>query len=90
MSLQTASSHFFNPSPILKPCTTKEKSLAILFNVEQVMATLETTTNPKFSQKVYPAFVEKKYKYISTLLTHAPNMKTTAKSFAMFQALYIC
>ena len=37
ISLQTASSHFFNLSPILKPCTIKEKYLTILFNVEQVM-----------------------------------------------------
>jgi len=64
MALQTTFPHLFNLPPILKPCTTKEKYLAILFNAEQVMATLETTTNPQFLQKAYPALVEKKYKHI--------------------------
>ena len=47
MPLQTTSPHLFNPTPILKPCqdTTKEKFLATLFNAEQVIATLETTTD---------------------------------------------
>jgi len=45
MALQTTSPHLFNLPPILKPCVTKEKSFAALSNVEQVMATLETTTN---------------------------------------------
>jgi len=87
MFMQTASFHLFNLSPILKPYTTKEKSLAILFNAEQVMATLKTTTNLQFSQKVYPALVEKKYKHVSTLSIHTPNMRITAKSSAMSQAL---
>jgi len=90
MALQTIFPHLFNIPPILKPCTTKEKSLATLSNAEQIMATLETTTNPQFLQKAYPAFVEKKYKHISTLSTHAPNMRTTAKSSTMSQAPYIC
>jgi len=89
MPLQTASLYLFNLSPILKPCTTKEKSLATLFNAEQVIATLKTTTNLQFPQKVYPALVGKKYKYVSTSSTHAPNMRITAKSSAMSQALYI-
>jgi len=90
MALQTAFPHLFNPPPILKPCATKEKSLATLFNVEQVTATLETTTNPQFLQKAYPALVEKKYKHVSTSLTHAPNMRTIAKSSTMSQAPYTC
>jgi len=53
------------------------------------MATLETTTNLQFLQKVYPALVEKKYKHISTSSTCAPNMRTTAKSSAMSQTPYI-
>ena len=81
MALQTAFPHLFNPSPILKPYATKEKSLTTLYNAEQVMATLETTTNPQFLQKAYSALVEKKYKYRNTL--HAPNMRTTTKSSAM-------
>jgi len=89
MALQTAFPHLFNPSSILKPCATKEKSLAALFNAEQFMATLETTINLQFLQKAYPALVEKKYKHISISLTHVPNMRTTAKSFAMSQAPYI-
>ena len=88
--MQTIFPHFSNPPPILKPCTTKEKSLATLSNAEEVMATLETTTNPQFLQKAYPAFVEKKYKHISTSSTQAPNMRTTAKSSTMSQAPYIC
>ena len=90
MALQTTFPHLFNLPPILKPCATKEKYLAILFNAEQVMATLETTTNPQFLQKAYPALVEKKYKHISTSSTHAPNMRTTTKFSAMSQAPYIC
>ena len=31
---------------ILKPYVIKEKSLVVLFNIEQIMATLKTTTNP--------------------------------------------
>jgi len=88
MLLQTTSPHFFNPSPILKPYTTREKSLAILFNSEQVIATLKTTTNPQFSQKVYSAFVKRNYKHISISSTHVPNMRTTAKFFTISQALY--
>jgi len=88
MPLQTTSPHLFNPTPILKPCTTKEKFLATLFNAEQVTATLETTTDLQFLQKVYPALVEKKYKHMSTSSTHAPNMRTTTKSSAMSQAPY--
>jgi len=34
MALQTAFPHLFNLPPILKPCTTKEKSLATLCNAE--------------------------------------------------------
>ena len=48
MTLQTTFPYLFNPSSILKSCTTKEKSLATLCNAEQVMATLETTTDPQF------------------------------------------
>ena len=48
MALQTAFSYSFNLPPILKPYITKEKSLATLSNVEQIMATLKTTTNPQF------------------------------------------
>ena len=48
MALQTTFPHSFNLPPILKPYVTKEKSLATLSNVEQVMATLETTTNLQF------------------------------------------
>jgi len=44
MLLQTASPYLFNLLSILKPYATKEKSLAILFNLEQVMTTLKTTT----------------------------------------------
>jgi len=90
MALQTAFPHLFNLPPILKPCITKEKSLAILSNAEQVMATLETTTNPQFLQKAYSALVEKKYKHVSTSSTCVPNMRITAKSSAMSQTLYIC
>jgi len=90
MALQTAFPHPFNLSPILKPCVTREKSLAVLSNAEQVTATLETTTDPQFLQKAYPALVEKKYKHISTSLTHAPNMRTTAKFSAMSQTSYMC
>jgi len=90
MALQTASPHLFNLPPILKPCITKEKSLAALSNAEQVTATLETTTDPQFLQKAYPALVEKKYKHISTSSTCAPNMRITAKSSAISQAPYIC
>ena len=90
MALQTAFPHLFNLPPILKPCVTKEKSLAALSNAEQVMATLETTTDPQFLQKAYPALVEKKYKHVSTSSTRAPNMRTTAKSSAMSQTPYIC
>jgi len=46
MVLQTTFPYLFNLPPILKPCVTKEKSLAALSNAEQVMATLETTTDP--------------------------------------------
>ena len=53
------------------------------------MATLKTTTNLQFSQKVYPTLVKKKYKYVSILSIHTPNIKTTVKSSAMSQALYI-
>jgi len=90
MALQTAFPHPFNLSPILKPCITKEKSLATLSNTEQVTATLETTTNPQFLQKAYSALVEKKYKHVSISSTHAPNMRTTTKSSAMSQTPYIC
>ena len=54
------------------------------------MATLETTTNPQFSQKVYSTLIKKKYKYESILLTYVPNMRTTAKFSAMSQAPYTC
>jgi len=64
--------------------------LAALSNAEQVMATLETTTDSQFLQKAYPVLVEKKYKHISTSLTCAPNMRTTAKSSTMSQTPYIC
>jgi len=90
IALQTTFPYLFNISPILKPCITKEKSLATLCNAEQVIATLETTTNLQFLQKAYPALIEKKYKHGNTSLTHAPNMRTTAKFSAIFQALYIC
>jgi len=90
MALQTAFPHLFNLPPIVKPCVTKEKSLAALSNAEQVMATLETTTDPQFLQKAYPALVEKKYKHVSTSSTRAPNTRTTAKSSAMSQTPYIC
>jgi len=90
MALQTAFPHSFNLSPILKPCVTKEKSLAILSNAEQVTATLETTTNLQFLQKAYPALVEKKYKHVNTSSIHAPNMRTTAKSSVISQTPYIC
>ena len=83
--MQTAFPHLSNPPPILKPCTTKEKSLAVLFNTEQVTATLETTTNLQFFQKAYPALVVKRYKHISTSLTYAPNTRTTAKSSACYK-----
>ena len=89
MALQTAFPHPFNLPPILKPCVTKEKSLAALSNAEQVMATLETTTDPQFLQKTYPALVEKKYKHVSTSSTCAPNMRTTAKSSAISQTPYM-
>ena len=89
MALQTAFPYLFNLPPILKPCVTKEKSLAALSNAEQVIATLETTTDPQFLQKTYPALIEKKYKYVSILSIYAPNMRTTAKSSTMSQALYI-
>jgi len=46
--------------------------LAALSNAEQVMATLETTTDPQFLQKAYPALVEKKYEHVSTSSTHPP------------------
>jgi len=74
---------------ISEPYTTKEKSLAVLFNAKQLITTLETITDPQFSQKVYPALVEKKYKYVNTLSIYVPNMRTTTKSSAMSQALYI-
>ena len=90
MALQTTFPYLFNLFPILMPCATKEKSLTTLYNAEQVTATLETTTNLQFLQKAYPALVEKKYKHGNTSLTHAPNMRTTAKSSAMSQVLYIC
>ena len=89
IALQTTFPHLFNLPPILKPCVTKEKSLATLSNAEQVIATLETTTNLQFLQKTYPALIEKKYKYVSILSIYAPNMRTTAKSSTMSQALYI-
>jgi len=89
MPLQTAFPYLFNLPPILKPCITKEKSLAILFNTEQVIATLETTTNLQFLQKAYPAFVEKKYKYISISSTYISNMRITVKSSTISQAPYI-
>ena len=89
MVLQTTFPHLFNPPPILKPCVTKEKSLTILYNAEQVTATSETTTDPQFLQKVYPALVEKKYKHRNISLTHTSNMITTVKSSTMSQALYI-
>ena len=54
------------------------------------MATLETTTNLQFPQKVYSAFVEKKYKHINTLSIYTSNMRTTAKFSIMSQALYTC
>jgi len=90
MALQTTFPHPFNLPPILKPCVTKEKSLAALSNAKQVTATLEITTDPQFLQKVYPALVEKKYKHISTSSAHASNMTTTAKSSTMSQTPYIC
>ena len=89
MALQTAFLLLFNLLPILKPCITKEKSLAVLSNVEQVTATLETTTDTQFLQKAYSVFVEKKYKHVSTSLTCASNMRTITKSFTMSQTLYI-
>ena len=51
------------------------------------MATLKTTTNLQFPQKVYYALVEKKYKHVSTSFTHTPNIRIIAKSSAMSQAL---
>ena len=90
MALQTTFPHPFNLSPILKPCITKEKSLAALSNVEQVTATLETTTDPQFLQKVYFALVKKKYKHISISSTCASNMRTTAKPSTISQTSYIC
>jgi len=45
IALQTVFLYLFNPLSILKPYATKRKSLATLFNVEQITATLETTTN---------------------------------------------
>jgi len=56
MTLQTISPYFFNLSSILESCATKEKSLATLCNIEQVMATLETTTDPQFLQKAYSCY----------------------------------
>ena len=70
IALQTVFLYLFNLPPTLKPYTTKEKSLAALCNTKQVMATSETTTNSQFLQKVYPALVEKKYKYVNTSSTH--------------------
>ena len=52
------------------------------------MATSETTTDPQFSQRAYPALMERNYKHMSTLSAHAPNMRTTAKFSTMFQASY--
>ena len=46
LALQTAFFHLVNLPPILKPCATKKKSLAALCNTEQVIATLEITTDP--------------------------------------------
>ena len=89
MLLQTVSLHLFNLSPILKPYITKEKSLATLSNVEQVMATLKTTTNLQFPQRVYPALIERNYKYMSTSSIPAPNMRPTTKFSAISQALHI-
>jgi len=89
MLLQAVSLHFFNLSPILKPYTTKKKYLATLSNTEQVMATLKTITNLQFPQRVYPALIERNYKYMSTSSTPAPNMRTTTKFSAISQALYI-
>jgi len=89
MLLQTVSLHLFNLSPILKPYTTKEKSLAALSNEEHFMATLKTTTNLQFPQRVYPALIERNYKYMSISSTPAPNMRTTTKFSAISQALYI-
>ena len=76
------------PIPHLKSYTTKEKSLATSFDVEQTMATLETTINLQFPQKTYLALVERNYKHMSTLSTHAPDMRTTTKFSTMSQALY--
>ena len=48
MALQTTFLYLFNPLPIFKPCVTKKKYLATLCNIEQVTATLETTTDLQF------------------------------------------
>jgi len=49
MALQTAFLHLFNPPPILKPCATKEKSLAALCNV--LWQPLDTKSNDNTSGK---------------------------------------
>jgi len=77
MALQTTFPHPFNLPPILKPYITKEKSLATLSNAEQVMATLETTTDPQFLQKAYSALVEKKY--IPDILGTKQSIATLSK-----------
>jgi len=63
--------------------------IAILFNVKQAMATLETTTDLQFSQKTYSVLVKRNYKHESMLSTYALNIRTTTKFSIMSQALYI-
>ena len=63
--------------------------MATSFNVEQTMATLETTTNLQFSQKTYSVLVKGNYKHRSILFTHALDMRTIVKSFTISQAQYI-
>ena len=56
------------------------------------MATLKTIINPQFSQKTYSVHMERNYKYESISSTYALNIlniKTTTKSFAISQTLYI-
>jgi len=53
------------------------------------MATLETTTNPQFSQKTYSVLVERNYKHRSISFTYALDTRTIVKSSTMSQAQYI-
>ena len=88
MPLQTIFSYPFNLPPILKLCKIKQKSFTILFNIKQIIATLQTTTNPQFSQKVYSVLVNRKYEHVSTSFTHTSNIRTT-KSSTISHVLYI-